>query len=117
MQLKKEMTECQMKKETELTAKKKELAAPDWCERAGPRSKPTQKEREKHQATQDRECRTNRVGEHDGVVTEGSCAQMGKTIELLWVRNLEQLAKDKYEEHRGEWSRCWKSWKTREFQI
>ena len=47
--MKKNKTECQMT-ETELTAKEKSTA-PDWRVRAGPRNKPTQKEREEHAAT------------------------------------------------------------------
>ena len=32
---------------------------------------------------EDRECRTNRIGQHHGAVNLGSCAQVGKTIEPL----------------------------------
>ena len=50
MQLKKEKTERQLKEEMEWTAKRG-LATPDWRVRAGPRNRPTQKEREEHEAT------------------------------------------------------------------
>ena len=46
MELKKDNMKCQMKEETELTVKKNW-----WRVRAGPRNKPTQKEREEHEAT------------------------------------------------------------------
>ena len=35
----------------EIDGEEEELAAPDWRVRAGPRSKPTQREREEHEAT------------------------------------------------------------------
>ena len=41
---------CQMKLEDRIDCAE-ELAAPDWRVRAGPRNKPTQKEREEHEAT------------------------------------------------------------------
>ena len=52
MVLKKDATRCQMRKE-ERSMVKKNWAAPDWRVKAGPRSKPTQREREReeHEAT------------------------------------------------------------------
>ena len=50
MVLKKDATRCQMRKEERFDGEE-ELAAPDWRVRAGPRSKPTQREREEHEAT------------------------------------------------------------------
>ena len=51
MVLSKNMTRCQMRKRGE-TDDEGESAVPDWKVRAGPRSKPTQREREEHEATQ-----------------------------------------------------------------
>ena len=45
MVLKKDAARCQIRKE-EIDGEE-ELAAPDWRVRAGPRSKPTQRERER----------------------------------------------------------------------
>ena len=48
---------------------------------------------------EDRECRTSRIEQHDGVVNHGSCAQMSKTIELLWVTVAEQSRWMELEDH------------------
>ena len=45
MESRKDKTECLMKEDTENDGEE-EMAGPDWRVRAGPRNKPTQKERE-----------------------------------------------------------------------
>ena len=45
MELRKDVMKCQMKRERDEIDGEEELAAPDWRVRAGPRSKPTQRER------------------------------------------------------------------------
>ena len=44
-------TKCQSKRQGDGVDGEKELAIPDWRVRAGPRNRPTQKQREEHEAT------------------------------------------------------------------
>ena len=46
----KDVIRCQMRKK-ERSTDEEELATPDWRVRTGPRNKPTQREREEHEAT------------------------------------------------------------------
>ena len=61
-----------------------ELAAPDWRVKAGPRSKPTQREREEHEATHARDwcahCMMGRVRTHHHIAQQKSEDQSRRPI-------------------------------------